>query len=449
MFRSRSPLGIEAVERSSDRDHASMDIDQQSADLKVLFTTLLEETESRGGRELIAEVDALVAGVVEEFHHDELTAVRPEPVEPVLPFKPEPRPRPELPAPPQPEPETAVAARERVPPWRTSSPAPTASPGVPLRLVNQPARVALAPVAAPSTRNWLPIGLGAGLVASAAVIWLMVGGDPSATADVPVAAATLAAESAPPPAATAAPADSTPTPPAATLQSEPVRTPAASPAVPVPATTPAATQRGSTRSTADSGRPRSSTPSAAGPATSQIPQSAPTLSATTLLQNEASRAPFQVEPVIELRSTPPTDHVTSPVGSEPPPSAPRTVATPTVTAPPAETAAGVTTAASGAAGAPAVPTGTREPRLVKRVMPVYPPQLLAARIGGIIRIGLTVDAQGRVASVQPTGGHELLRREAVAAVGQWQYEPAMEAGVPSESHIVVYLTFDPQVRRQQ
>lgn len=80
-------------------------------------------------------------------------------------------------------------------------------------------------------------------------------------------------------------------------------------------------------------------------------------------------------------------------------------------------------------------------------MPIYPPHLLGARLGGDVRLALTVDTQGRVANVRSISGRELLLREAVAAALQWRYEPASEGGVPVESEVEVLFTFNP-VRRQ-
>jgi TonB family protein len=80
-------------------------------------------------------------------------------------------------------------------------------------------------------------------------------------------------------------------------------------------------------------------------------------------------------------------------------------------------------------------------------MPDYPAELRSARVGGVVRLALTIDAQGRVAKVQPIAGHELLRRQAMVAVEQWKYEPASDAGVPVATEVVVSFAFDPRVRR--
>lgn len=89
----------------------------------------------------------------------------------------------------------------------------------------------------------------------------------------------------------------------------------------------------------------------------------------------------------------------------------------------------------------------REARLVSKVTPVYPRQLLAARLGGELRLVLTVDEQGRVTEARPIGGRSLLSREAIAAAMQWRYEPATIGGSPVASEVVVLVTFTP-VRRE-
>lgn len=424
MFRSRSPLGIEATDPPTPGD-------AESPDLKVLLTTLFEETESRGSRELIAEVDALVSGVVQDLHHDE-PAVVPT-ASAVVPVQAE--------------------RRERVAPWRTSAPVPAATATPAIRIVSHPSSAA--PSLDPPRRAWLPIAIGAVVVAAAA--WLIAGGNLSPAADTGAVSAVETSESVPPslPPAPAPQTAATAAEPVKQTPPAPVRV-AASTAAPLSAGA-ATLARPSARTAAGAGR---SSAGAGGDAERVAPQFTPAPSApipaAAVSGAETAPPPAVVEPVVEWRAVPAAPPATDParvVTPEPPPAAPRiesAAASPAPPGAPVDVVPAPTASSPSTPAAPSAATNTerREPRLLKRVMPVYPPQLLAARVGGIVRLGLTIDATGRVTKVDPAGGHDLLRREAVSVAGQWQYEPATEAGVPVESHIVVYLTFDPQDRRQ-
>jgi protein TonB len=65
----------------------------------------------------------------------------------------------------------------------------------------------------------------------------------------------------------------------------------------------------------------------------------------------------------------------------------------------------------------------REPRLIRRVEPVYPTIARNSRIQGDVRIDAIIDADGRISEVKVLSGHPLLVKPAVEAVSQWVYEP--------------------------
>jgi TonB family protein len=79
-----------------------------------------------------------------------------------------------------------------------------------------------------------------------------------------------------------------------------------------------------------------------------------------------------------------------------------------------------------------------ERRIVNRVEPEYPETLKRLFIGGIVRIQVMVNPNGRVESAELLGGSPILGQSAIKAVKQWKYAPS--AGTDK---LVVQLEFDP------
>ena len=81
----------------------------------------------------------------------------------------------------------------------------------------------------------------------------------------------------------------------------------------------------------------------------------------------------------------------------------------------------------------------RKPRtLLSRVEPEYPETLLKLRIGGTVRLELTVSAKGAVEDVVVIGGNPILGEAAAKAAKQWVYSPW-----PSQTKIQVSIPFEP------
>lgn len=83
----------------------------------------------------------------------------------------------------------------------------------------------------------------------------------------------------------------------------------------------------------------------------------------------------------------------------------------------------------------------RPPRLLHRVEPLYPVIAKQARVAGDVRIDAIIDANGNVVEMKVLSGHPLLVREALAAVGQWRYEPTYLNEVPVPVVLEVTVTF--------
>jgi TonB family protein len=73
-----------------------------------------------------------------------------------------------------------------------------------------------------------------------------------------------------------------------------------------------------------------------------------------------------------------------------------------------------------------------------RVAPVYPEVAKRMSISGVVRIQITVAANGSIKDAKLVGGHPLLANAALDAVRKWRYEAA-----PAESTGIVVFRFDP------
>jgi len=73
-----------------------------------------------------------------------------------------------------------------------------------------------------------------------------------------------------------------------------------------------------------------------------------------------------------------------------------------------------------------------------KVSPVYPELAKKMSISGVVRIQVTVAANGSVKDAKLVGGHPVLANAALDAVRKWRYE----AGLAESTGIVVFR-FDP------
>jgi TonB family protein len=64
-----------------------------------------------------------------------------------------------------------------------------------------------------------------------------------------------------------------------------------------------------------------------------------------------------------------------------------------------------------------------ERKLLKKVDPYYPTVLRERKIGGTVRLKVTVRADGTVREVQVEGGNPILTESAIRAVKLWHYSP--------------------------
>ena len=77
-------------------------------------------------------------------------------------------------------------------------------------------------------------------------------------------------------------------------------------------------------------------------------------------------------------------------------------------------------------------------KVVKRVEAQYPSILKKRGIGGVVRLRVTVKADGTVRDTEVLGGSAILAESAQKAVKQWVFSPAA-----SETTVEVSVVFDP------
>lgn len=81
-------------------------------------------------------------------------------------------------------------------------------------------------------------------------------------------------------------------------------------------------------------------------------------------------------------------------------------------------------------------------RIVRRVLPVYPPLARTAGISGVVRLQAIIAVDGSIAELNVISGHPLLIKAATDAVRQWLYRPTVLNGkpVPVDTQIDVNFT---------
>jgi periplasmic protein TonB len=71
-------------------------------------------------------------------------------------------------------------------------------------------------------------------------------------------------------------------------------------------------------------------------------------------------------------------------------------------------------------------------KLLRKVIPLYPPIARSAGISGVVQLIGTISKDGTIRDLQLVSGHPMLARAAMEAVQQWVYRPTMLNGNPVE-----------------
>ncbi|MEM0897899.1 MAG: energy transducer TonB [Verrucomicrobiota bacterium] len=82
------------------------------------------------------------------------------------------------------------------------------------------------------------------------------------------------------------------------------------------------------------------------------------------------------------------------------------------------------------------------PRPVSQSPPRYPPELHKKGVTGLVKIEMTIDANGRVRNPQVVESTDRgFNQPALSAVRQWKYEPGLRGGVPAPFKVRVPIKF--------
>ena len=71
-------------------------------------------------------------------------------------------------------------------------------------------------------------------------------------------------------------------------------------------------------------------------------------------------------------------------------------------------------------------------KVVRRILPVYPPLARQARVSGNVKLLGVISKDGTIQQLQVISGHPLLVNAALDAVRQWVYRPTLLNGEPVE-----------------
>lgn len=88
-----------------------------------------------------------------------------------------------------------------------------------------------------------------------------------------------------------------------------------------------------------------------------------------------------------------------------------------------------------------VSEGVLAAKIVRRVMPLYPPLARQARVSGTVRLMGKIARDGSIQELQVLNGHPLLVKAAVDAVRQWLYKPTLLNGEPVEVLAPIEVNF--------
>jgi protein TonB len=80
-------------------------------------------------------------------------------------------------------------------------------------------------------------------------------------------------------------------------------------------------------------------------------------------------------------------------------------------------------------------------KLIKQVVPRYPPPALQVRVSGTVHLLGIIAKDGTIQRLQVLSGHPLLRQAALDAVSQWIYRPTILNGQPVEVEAPIDVIF--------
>jgi TonB family protein len=88
-----------------------------------------------------------------------------------------------------------------------------------------------------------------------------------------------------------------------------------------------------------------------------------------------------------------------------------------------------------------IPPDVVRARIIRAVLPKYPPFAIQAHVTGTVEIGLSVSPRGDVYSARVLIGHPMLMTSALEAMRQWRFEPNRVQGVLTWSRMRALVRF--------
>ena len=83
-----------------------------------------------------------------------------------------------------------------------------------------------------------------------------------------------------------------------------------------------------------------------------------------------------------------------------------------------------------------------QPRIIRKVEPIFPDLAIQSRISALVILEAEVDVRGYVKNVKVLRGHPLFDESAVQAVKQWRYQPLLLNGEPTGFILTVTVNFN-------
>ena len=85
-----------------------------------------------------------------------------------------------------------------------------------------------------------------------------------------------------------------------------------------------------------------------------------------------------------------------------------------------------------------------QPKIIRKVEPVYPDLAKASRVSALLILEAEVDTRGYVKTVKVLRGHPLFDDAAMEALKQWRYQPLLLNGEPTGFILTVTMNFNLQ-----
>ncbi len=85
--------------------------------------------------------------------------------------------------------------------------------------------------------------------------------------------------------------------------------------------------------------------------------------------------------------------------------------------------------------------GVQMAKLIRKVIPIYPPLAKQLRVSGVVHLIGTIGKDGTIRNLQIVDGHPMLARAAAEAVEQWVYQPTLLNGEPVEVIAPIEVSF--------